>query len=47
MLMLFGLAEATPTLWAAASAITLGALLAAKDLLFSRPAASVPTASHV
>jgi drug/metabolite transporter (DMT)-like permease len=33
MLMAFGLAESTPTLWIAATAITAGALLAAKDLL--------------
>jgi drug/metabolite transporter (DMT)-like permease len=33
MLMAFGLAEATPTLWVAAGAITAGALLASKDLL--------------
>jgi drug/metabolite transporter (DMT)-like permease len=36
MLMAFGLAETSPTLWIAASAITAGALLAAKDLLFRR-----------
>jgi drug/metabolite transporter (DMT)-like permease len=36
MLMAFGLAAATPTLWIAASAITAGALLAAKDLLLGR-----------
>ena len=36
MLMAFGLADASPTLWIAASAITAGALLAAKDLLLRR-----------
>jgi drug/metabolite transporter (DMT)-like permease len=45
MLMLFGLAEATPMLWAAALAITLGALLAAKDLLLSGPPGSEPAAN--
>jgi drug/metabolite transporter (DMT)-like permease len=43
MLMVLGFAEASPTLWIAASAITAGALLAAKDLLLGRaPASSVP-----
>lgn len=36
VLMAFGLAEASPALWIAASAITAGALLAAKDLLLPR-----------
>lgn len=36
VLMAFGLAEPSPTLWIAASAITAGALLAAKDLLLPR-----------
>ncbi len=36
MLMAFGLAEATTVIWIAASLITLGALLAAKDLLSGR-----------
>jgi len=38
LLIAFGLAEATPILWIAASAITVGALLASKDLLSSRSA---------
>ena len=46
LLMLCGLAQATPMLWAAASAITLGALLAAKDLLLSRQPGLEP-AAHV
>ncbi len=48
MLMAFGLAEATPMLWLAASAITAGALLAAKDLLRApRRSESAPAApSH-
>lgn len=36
MLMALGLAEANPALWLAASAITAGALLAAKDMLLGR-----------
>jgi drug/metabolite transporter (DMT)-like permease len=36
MLMAFGLAEATAAIWIAASLITLGALLASKDLLSGR-----------
>jgi drug/metabolite transporter (DMT)-like permease len=39
MLMAFGLAEATMAIWIAASLITLGALLAAKDLLSGKAAA--------
>jgi drug/metabolite transporter (DMT)-like permease len=47
MLMAFGLAEASPTLWIAATAITAGALLAAKDLLLrrARDAAATPSAA--
>lgn len=40
MLMAFGLAEATTAIWIAASLITLGALLAAKDLLWGRAASA-------
>ena len=45
LLMAFGLAEASPTLWIAATAITAGALLAAKDLLLGGAAerAASPT----
>jgi drug/metabolite transporter (DMT)-like permease len=44
MLMAFGLAEAAPTLWVAAGAITAGALLASKDLLGRSPKAAAATA---
>jgi drug/metabolite transporter (DMT)-like permease len=42
MLILFGLAEATPALLAAACAITAGALLASKDLLLGRAGSAAP-----
>ena len=50
MLMAFGLAEATAAIWIAASLITIGALLAAKDLLSARtnsPRAASVESSHV
>ncbi len=44
LLVLFGLAEGSPALWIAASAITGGALLASKDMLMQRgPAPETPT----
>ncbi len=48
MLMAFGLAEVSPMIWIAASAITAGALLAAKDLLLgrSRSDAAASAANH-
>ncbi|MGB0084275.1 MAG: EamA family transporter, partial [Rhodomicrobiaceae bacterium] len=44
LLVAFGLAEGSPALWIAASAITGGALLASKDMLIQRgPAPETPT----
>jgi drug/metabolite transporter (DMT)-like permease len=45
MLMAFGLAEATTVIWIAASLITWGALLAAKDLLSGRAAKGASSAA--
>jgi drug/metabolite transporter (DMT)-like permease len=45
LLIALGLAEATPGLWLAAVLITLGALLAAKEMLWRSPASTPPAVS--